>query len=61
MMPTEPELKVIVEKSILLLPANPTATDIINNIQKFLLEWYRKKGLDPTDRLTKELKSSEIF
>lgn len=61
MIPTENELKIIVEKSILLLPANPTTTDIIKNIHQFLFEWYKKKGLDPTDKLNKELKASEIF
>ena len=61
MMPTEKELKMIAEKVILLLPAHPTATDIIKNIHQFLFEWYKKNEQKPISKLYTELRASEIF
>ena len=58
-MPTEKELNDIVTKAILL--SDMKVTGIIKGLQYELEKWFKKNGFDPTDKLIKELKGSEIF
>lgn len=51
MTPTDSELKIIVEKAVLVTSAEITVNNLVNSIHKELSDWFKKNNTEQQERV----------